>query len=169
MAKSRSKSAKKSSRKNAAPPPPPPVVKPVNTLDELQQHVTSHAGAALLVIVSPLDAATTNTVVSAMEKLNSNRPALLAEINIAVCYAAPSTALVCRSLCVTAVPFVQSYAYGEVVGEFIGDNTEKMELLAKIAATQAAVKAARLAEEEKQRQAAVAEAQKDGVAIAAAA
>ncbi|KAG5467450.1 hypothetical protein CUR178_01093 [Leishmania enriettii] len=169
MAKSRSKSVKKSSSKNAAPPPPPPVVKSVCTMDDLQQHVTSHAGSALLVIVSPLDAGVTSTVVSAMERLNSNRSVLLADINIAVCYALPSTAQVCQSLSVTTVPFVQSYAYGEVVGEFVGDNTEKIELLAKMAATQAAVKAAQLAEEEKQRQVAAAEAQGDGSAVAAAA
>ncbi|CAC9545722.1 conserved hypothetical protein [Leishmania infantum JPCM5] len=168
MAKSRSTSAKRS-RKKAAPPLPPPVVKPVRTIDDLERDVTSHAGSALLVVVSPLDAATTNTVVEAMERLNSSRSALLTDINIAVCYALPTTSDVCRSLCVTTVPFVQSYAYGEVVGEFIGDNTEKMELLAKMAATQAAVKAAQLAEEQKQRQVAAAEAREDAAAAAVAA
>ncbi|AIO01933.1 hypothetical protein LPMP_343070 [Leishmania panamensis] len=166
MAKSRTTSVKKKSRACVT-PPPPPVVKSVSTIDDLQRQVRSHAGSALLVVVSPLDAATTHAVVEAIEKLNSNRSALLADTNIAVCYALSATAPVCHSLCVTAAPFVQSYAYGEVVGEFIGNNTEKMELLAKMAATQAAVKAAQLAEEEKQRLAAAAVAQEEGADVAA--
>lgn len=157
MAKSRSASVKKKdSRKSAAPPPPPPVVHGVASEADLRRHVTEHAGAALLVVVSPLDANSTNSVVAAVERLNNNRPPQLADVNLAVCYATPLTTSVCHALGVTTVPFAQSYAYGEPVASFVGDNTDKMELIAKVAALQAGVKTAQLAEE-RQRQAAAAE------------
>lgn len=150
MARSTSVSAKnKGSKKSVQPPPPPPVLVRVNTVAELETEVVAHAGAALVVVVSPLTPSTTDAVIAGLEQLNSNRPPLLAETALVVVYALPATTAVCQTLGVSSLPFVRSYAYGEVVGEFVGDNVEKVELLAKVAATAAAQKAAVLAEQEK--------------------
>lgn len=156
----RSKSAKKS----VLPPPPPPVLLRVNTLEELNAEVLSHAGAALVVVVSPLTASSTDAVIAGLERLNSNRPPALAEMHIAVVYALMATKEVCHALGVSALPFTRSYSYGTVVGEFAGDNVEKMELLAKLATAAAAQQAVVLAEQEKLR---LEEAEANGAAAAA--
>jgi hypothetical protein len=153
MSKAAAPSAKNKGAKKSVVQPPPPVLLRVNTVEELEAEVLTHAGAALVVVVSPLTASTTDAVVAALERLNSNRPPLLAEIALVVIYALPSTKEVCQRLGVASLPFVRSYAYGDVIGEFAGDNTEKVELLAKLAATAAAKRAALLAEQEKQLQA----------------
>ncbi|KPA86361.1 hypothetical protein ABB37_00556 [Leptomonas pyrrhocoris] len=168
MPRGRSLSAKsKGSKRSALPPPPPPVILRVNTVKELEREVLTHAGAALVVVVSPLTPSTTDAMIAALEQLNSSRPQLLAEMHFVVVYALQATKEVCEALAVSSLPFVRCYAYGDVVSEFSGDNTEKMALLAKLAATAAAQKAALLAEKEKQRHAeaeAAAAAAMDGAA-----
>ncbi|KAL7702134.1 hypothetical protein NQL31_008001 [Lotmaria passim] len=149
----------KGAKKSVLPPPPPPVILRVNTVEELNSNVLSCAGAALVVVVSSLTPSTTDAVIAWLEHFNSNRPPLLAEAAFVVVYALPSTTAVCHALQVSSLPFTRSYAYGDVVGDFAGDNVEKMELLAKMAATAAAQKAEQLAAElEKQQQQGVPEA-----------
>lgn len=142
-ARSKSKSKK---GKNNEPPPPPPTIIGIKSREDFETFVQKHKGSALVAVVTTLCPISTNTIIPFLEKLNDERPAALESTNIIVLYANDDTADLCRELEVVTVPFFVSYSYGSVVQKFAGDNTEKVLLIAKLAAAAAEAEAARLEE-----------------------
>ncbi|ORC92142.1 uncharacterized protein TM35_000043560 [Trypanosoma theileri] len=142
---------RRSSSKKKATPPPPPVILYATKKDEFESLVLQFRGSCLVAVVTPFCNRCSRTVMPFLEKLNAERPPLLATQNIVVITAGEESAELCRSLEVVSVPFFFAYSYGKKIHAFSGDNVEKALLIAKIAAQQAEVDAKEAAAENETR------------------
>lgn len=142
-------SSKKRSKKSLLVPSPPPILLRADSVEEYEERIANYKGSSLLVVVSPLAATVTSAIIQHLEAINDPRPAWYQDTNVVVVYATPETAGLCQSLHITAVPFIQGYSYGEIVADFVGDNIEKIDLVAKLCAKKSVEQAAALAEQKK--------------------